>query len=227
MKACCRLITRKRESLFQCAQPIFSSTVTPVTLRPLSKGRSAIACFAEPWSYTENWRQESPNCQIRLIVGKSRRNLLAAPKSKILRNEYNRGDPAENNTSWRDILIPKQWKLGILQQGMNSPDENKLYFTKNWQTENEHFVLLVLEVFKSWKSWRGQEFRLEEFSIRTLVEVHFKYVESVCSGQFTLEFNQRYLWTKRNAKPRLKFAARVEYLETFLHIQKRLLRQLF
>ena len=65
---------------------------------------------------------------------------------------------------------------------MNTPDENKLYFTKNWQMENEHFVLLVSEVFKSWKSWRGHEFRLEEFSIRTLFEIHVKDVESVRSG---------------------------------------------
>ena len=42
--------------------------------------------------------------------------------------------------------------MGILEQGMNNPDENKLYFTKNWQIENEHFVILVLEVFKSWKT---------------------------------------------------------------------------
>ena len=42
----------------------------------------------------------------------------------------------------RDKLILKQWKLGILEQGVNSPDENKLYFTKNWQIENEHVVIL-------------------------------------------------------------------------------------
>ena len=51
----------------------------------------------------------------------------------------------------RDKLVLKQWKLGILE-GMNSPDENKHYFTKNWQIENEQFVILVSEVFKSWKN---------------------------------------------------------------------------
>ena len=56
--------------------------------------------------------------------------------------------------NWRDKLILKQWKLGVLEQGMTSPDENKLHFTKNWQIENEHFVILVFEVFKSWKNWR-------------------------------------------------------------------------
>ena len=49
-------------------------------------------------------------------------------------------------------MILKQWKLGILEQGMNSPDENKLHSTKKWQIENEHVVLLVFEVFKSWKN---------------------------------------------------------------------------
>ena len=53
----------------------------------------------------------------------------------------------------RDKLILMQWKLGILEQGMNSPDENKLYFTKNWQIENEHVEKLELEVFKSWRNW--------------------------------------------------------------------------
>ena len=43
--------------------------------------------------------------------------------------------------------------------------------------------VLVFEVFKSWKTWREQEFRLEEFSIRKLVENHFKDVESVRSGK--------------------------------------------
>ena len=84
--------------------------------------------------------------------------------------------------NWSYSLILKQWKLGILEQGMNSSDENKLCFTKNWQVENEHFVKLVFEVFKSWKNWREQEFRLE-FSIRKFVENHFNDVESVRSGQ--------------------------------------------
>ena len=63
---------------------------------------------------------------------------------------------------------------------MNNPDENKLYFTKNWQIENEHFVILVLELEEL---KRDQEFRLEEFSRRRMVENHVKDVESVRSGQ--------------------------------------------
>ena len=54
--------------------------------------------------------------------------------------------------NWSYTSILKQWNLGIFEQGMNSSDENKLYFTKNWQIENEHFVILVFEVFKSWKN---------------------------------------------------------------------------
>ena len=56
--------------------------------------------------------------------------------------------PKKIFVNWRDKLILKQWKLGILEQGMNSPDENKPYLTKNGQIENGHFVILVLEVFK-------------------------------------------------------------------------------
>ena len=66
---------------------------------------------------------------------------------------------------------------------MNSPDENKLYFMKNWQIENEHFVIRVLEVFKSWKNWREQEFRLEEFFDKKVSRKSFKDFESVRNGQ--------------------------------------------
>ena len=114
VRAYCKLITRKRERLFQGAQPISSRTERPVALHPLSKGRGAIACFAETWSYTENWMsqkrkssQESANCQIKIIIGTSRWIMLAAPKSEILRYEY-RGDLAEIYSSWRDNLNHKQ-----------------------------------------------------------------------------------------------------------------------
>ena len=45
--------------------------------------------------------------------------------------------------------------MDILSKDMHSPNENKIYFTKNWQIENEHFVILVLEKFMKWKNWRG------------------------------------------------------------------------
>ena len=37
---------------------------------------------------------------------------------------------------------------------MNRPDEKKVYFSKNWQIENEHFMKLVSEVFVRWKNRR-------------------------------------------------------------------------
>ena len=61
VRACCRFITRKRESLFQRAQSILASTERPVTLHPLSKGRGVIACFAEPWSYTVSGCHKNAN----------------------------------------------------------------------------------------------------------------------------------------------------------------------
>ena len=86
--------------------------------------------------------------------------------------------------NWRVKLILKQWQLGILEQGMNCSDGNKLHFTNNWQIDNEHFVILVLEVFIRWKNWR--EIRnFEEFSRRRMVENHFKDVESVRSGSIS------------------------------------------
>ena len=127
--------------------------------------------------------------------------------------------------NWRDKLILTQWNLRILEQGMNSPDENKLYFTKDWQLENEHFVILVSEVFKSWNNWRGnQEFRLEEFSRRRrMVENHFKDVESVRSGEIFHVPNQPAFssssWTRKTAEPRLKFAAK--FLGYALFFRKR------
>ena len=85
----------------------------------------------------------------------------------------------------RDTLILKQWKLGIFEQGMNSPDENKLCFTKNWQLENEHFVIIVLEVFKKLEELKREmrNFDSRSFSRRRMVENHFQDVESVRSGQ--------------------------------------------
>ena len=64
------------------------------------------------------------------------------------------------------------WKLVILLQGIHSPDENKVYFTKNWQNENAHFVTLVLDVLMKWKNWKefknyeSMSFR-EEDSLKT------------------------------------------------------------
>ena len=72
MRACCRFITHKKESLFQRAQSIFMS----------QKRKS---------------NRELNNCEIRITFGKTREQLLAEAKSEILRHEYRAG-LAENNT---------------------------------------------------------------------------------------------------------------------------------
>ena len=226
VRAYCKLITRRRESMFQGAKPILTSTGRPVTLHPLSKGHGAIACFAEPSSFTENWVSK---VQIWTRV----RQLSDQGHCWKVEEKFARSTKIRVPEKWKEEILPKiirveETKWFSCSRNWACSDENKLYFTKNWQIENGHFVWRVLKVFKSWKNWREQEFRLEELSIRTLVEIHFEYVESGRSGHlFTLEFNQlNFSWTRRIAKPRLKFAARVVYLETFVHIQKRLLRQL-
>ena len=57
--------------------------------------------------------------------------------------------------NWRVNLILKKWKLGILEQGMNSSDENKLHFTKIWQTTSTSW-------YSFWKYSKVQ--RIEERS---------------------------------------------------------------
>ena len=98
--------------------------------------------------------------------------------------------------NWKDKLIHKQWKLGILEQGVNSPDENKLYLTKNWQIENEHFVILVLEVFKSWKNWTeirnfdSKDFRQESWS-KIILKMSTLYA---VDNYVTFPVNRRYFF---------------------------------
>ena len=80
VRGSCKFITCKRESLFQGAQSILASTVKPVT-----------GCHKKRKS-----NQELDNCQITIVLGKTREQLLAEAKSEILRHEY-RADLAENN----------------------------------------------------------------------------------------------------------------------------------
>ena len=54
---------------------------------------------------------------------------------------------------------------------MNSPDENKVHFTKNWQNENEKFVTLVIWSFHEMEELkRAHELRVDEFSRGRLIE---------------------------------------------------------
>ena len=55
----------------------------------------------------------------------------------------------------------------MLEQGMNSSDENMLHFAENWQIENERFVILVLDASKSWKNC--QDARISTRSIQNVI----------------------------------------------------------
>ena len=77
---CCRFITRKRDSLLQRAQSIFSRYRKSVNW--LSQKRKS--------------NQELENCQFRIILDWEQEQLLADAKSEILRHDY-RADVAENN----------------------------------------------------------------------------------------------------------------------------------
>ena len=139
VRACCKFINRKEKACFNVHSQFSVST-----------GRAVICMSQKSANLTKSytnvssgsfWKEKKNNCS-------QKQN----PRSWDMNTE--RILPKIIFVNWRDKLILKQWKLSILEQGLNSPDENKLYFTKNWQIENEHFVILVLEVFKSWKNWR-------------------------------------------------------------------------
>ena len=236
MRASSRFIARTRESLFQGAQSILASTGRPVTLHPLSKGRGAIACFSEPWSYTVTGCHKSANltnCQFRIILEREQEQLLAETKSEILRG---RTLPKIICVIWTDKLILKQWKLGILEQGMNSPDENKLYSTKSWQIEKELRDSLVRSIQKL------EELKRAGMSTRRIFDknVRRKSFERcrICTQWTIISLSNSTsvisssLWTRRIAEARLKFAAKYMgyarfFGKRFLQIHKRLLRQLF
>ena len=72
MRACCRFITHKEKACFNVHRQFSVSTGRPVT-----------GCHKKRKS-----NQELDNCQIRIIVGKIRDQLLSEAKSEILRPEY-------------------------------------------------------------------------------------------------------------------------------------------
>ena len=170
-------ITHKEKACFNVHRQFFASTAKPVT------GCHKKANPTKSWTTNRSGsflERQGNNCS-------QKQN----PRSWDMNTE--RILPKIIFVNWRDKLILKQWKLGILQQGMNSPDENKLYFTKNWQIENEHFVILV---FKSWKNWREiRNFASRNFREKRKVENLFTDVESVRSDNyFAFPVNQRYFF---------------------------------
>ena len=127
--------------------------------------------------------QELDNCQFRIILEREKEQLLAEAKSEILRHEY-RADLAENNICELKRQIGGQAaEIGHTRTGYEQSRREQALLHEELADRERALRVLVLEVFKSWKNWREQEFRVEKFSIRKLVENHFKDVESVRSGQ--------------------------------------------
>ena len=120
-----------------------------------------------------------PTVRSRSYVGKSRRNSLEASKirdmnteeilPKIIRVEERNWFSCSGNWAYSNGVWTVQTRTSSTSRRIGRS-----------RTSTSCYV--VSEVFRSWTDWRKQEFRLEELSIRTLVEIHFKYVESVRSG---------------------------------------------
>ena len=198
----------QRESLFQRAQSIFSKH---------GETRHWMSQEANPT--TKSWTTDRSGS----FLERQGNNCSQKQNPRSWDMNTERILPKIIFANWRDKLILKQWKLGILEQGMNSPDENKLYFTKNWQIENEHFVILV---FKSWKNWREiRNFASRNFRERRKVENLFTDVESVHSDNyFAFPVNQRYFfflvnqedcWAATKICSQI-YGIRMIYQETFL-----------
>ena len=158
----------QRESLFQGAQSILASTGKPVNW--MSQKRKS--------------NQELDNCQFRIFLEREKEHLLAEAKSVILRNEY-RADLAENNICELKRQIDSQAvEIGYTRTGYGksrreqAPLHEELADRQRALRDTRIRSIQKLEELK-----RDQEFRLEEFSRRRMVENHFKDVESVRSGQ--------------------------------------------
>ena len=178
VRACCRFITYKEKACLNVHSQFLASMVRPVYW--MSQKRKS--------------NQELDNCQIRIIFGKTREQLLAEAKSLILRHEY-RADLAENNICELKRQIDSQAvKIGHTRTGYERSRREQALFHRNWQIENEHFVILVLEVFKSWKNWKEirnfdpKNFRQESWS-KIILKMSNLYA---VDNYFTFPVNQRY-----------------------------------
>ena len=128
--------------------------------------------------------QELENCQIRII----------------LERQGNNCSQKQNPRSWNmktERILPKIWFCELKRQTDSQAVEIGHTRTRYEQSRREQ-ALLHKEVadreraLRDTRIWsiqkledlkRDQDFRLEEFSVRKLVENHFKDVESVRSGQ--------------------------------------------
>ena len=202
----------QRESLFQRAQSIFSKYGKHVAW--MSQKRKS--------------NQELDNRQFRIILEREQEQLFAEALSEILRHEY-RADLAENNICELKRQIDSQAvEIGHTRTGYEqSRREQALLHEELTDRERALRETRVGSIQKLEDFKRDQEFRLEKFPIRKLVENHFEDVESVRSGQlFHVPSNQRYFlflvnqedcWAATKICSQI-YGIRMVFRETFLQI---------
>ena len=158
----------QRESLFQGAQSILACTGKPVNW--MSEKRKS--------------SQELDNCQFRILLESEKEHLLAEAKSVILRNEY-RADLAENNIcELKRKIVSQAVEIGYTRTGYGkSRREQALLREELADRERALRDTRIGSIQKLEELKRDQEFRLEKFPRRRMVDNHFKDVESVRSGQ--------------------------------------------
>ena len=110
--------------------------------------------------------------------------MLAEATSEILRHEY-RADLAENIVCELTRQIDSQaMEIGHNRTGYEqSRREQALFHEELADRERALRDTRIGSIQKLEELKRDQEFRLEEFSLRKLLENHFNDVESVRSGQ--------------------------------------------
>ena len=158
VRACCRFIPHKEKACFNVHSQFLASTGQPVAW--MSQKRKS--------------NQEFDNCQIRIIFGKTREQLLAEAKSEILRHEY-RADLAENNICELKRQIDSQAvEIGHTRTGYEqSRREQALLHEELADRERALRDTRIRSIQKLEEFKRAQELQLEEFSRRKIVRKSF------------------------------------------------------
>ena len=179
MLVCCKAFTYKEKACSTCTVNFLASTEKPVT-----------GCRKKRKS-----NQELDNCQSRIILGKTREQLLAEAKSEILRHEY-RADLAENNICELKRQMDSQAvEIGHSRTGYEqSRREQALLHEELADREKALRDTRIRSIQKLEELKRDQEFRLEEFSRRRMVENRSKRCRlcSAVDNYFTFPVKQRY-----------------------------------
>ena len=103
--------------------------------------------------------------------------------------------PKTKFVHWIVKLSPMHWKLSILLQDMHSPDENKIYFTKNEQIENEHFRdTRISGIHEIEELKRTQELRVDEFFKRKTDQESKHYSQAHGQGTGIAQFMRSIVW---------------------------------